>query len=147
MQFNSIQSNCPAPTQGLSFSTPHLFLLSTTDYAFGKCVPRFESDLDDLERDPLTESQSKILATMLQELQGAGLTWDHPFVQCRIQGALFALRERTPMPGDLCGHLAPPPEILGPQSPMAYVRFTQPEEDFLDDVFLAPPLKKAATER
>ena len=72
---------------------------------------------------------------MLQEMQGAGLTWDHPFVQCRMQGALFALRERTPMPPNLCGHLAPPPpEILAPQSPLAYVRFTPPEEDEEEDM-------------
>lgn len=87
---------------------------------------------------------------MLQEMQGAGLTWDHPFVQCRMQGALFALREKTPMPPNLCGHLAPRPEILGPQSPLAYVRFTPPEdEDYLNDLDEAvdgfyPPAKKSA---
>lgn len=92
---------------------------------------------------------------MLQEMQGAGLTWDHPFVQCRMQGALFALREKTPMPPNLCGHLAPPPEILGPQSPLAYVRFTPPLEaddsqDYLNDVedgFYPPAKKSVLTER
>lgn len=54
-------------------------------------------------------------------------------MQCRMQGALFALRERTPMPPNLCGHLAPPPAILGPQSPLAYVRFTPPEEDEMEE--------------
>lgn len=92
---------------------------------------------------------------MLQEMQGAGLTWDHPFVQCRMQGALFALREKTPMPPNLCGHLAPPPEILGPQSPLAYVRFTPPlkaddSQDYLNDVedgFYPPAKKSVLTER
>lgn len=87
---------------------------------------------------------------MLQEMQGAGLTWDHPFVQCRMQGALFALREKSPMPPNLCGHLAPAPEILSRESPLAYVRFTPPleeeEEDYLNDNAedeFYPPSKKS----
>lgn len=82
---------------------------------------------------------------MLQELQGAGLEWDHLFVQCRIQGALFALRAKTPMPHNLCVNLAPDPEILGPQSPSAYVRFTLPQdenEDYIDENYY-PPHKKS----
>lgn len=92
--------------------------------------------------------QSQVLATMLQEMQGASLTWDNPFVQCRMQGALFALREKSPMPANLCGHLAPDPEVLEPQSPLAYVRFTPPEEDYLNDEeekrFYSPLTKKSS---
>lgn len=106
---------------------------SSLDFAFGKCVSRYDNDAEDLRRSRLSLGQSKVLATMLQEMQGAGLTWDHPFVQCRMQGALFALREKTPMPPNLCGHLAPAPEIRERQSPLAYVRFTAPEEDYLDE--------------
>lgn len=92
--------------------------------------------------------QSKVLATMLQEMQGAGLTWNHPFVQCRIQGALFALREKSPMPPNLCGHLAPDPEILDPQSPLAYVRFRPPLTpltggDYPNDEEFYAPVKKS----
>lgn len=92
--------------------------------------------------------QSQVLATMLQEMQGASLTWDNPFVQCRMQGALFALREKSPMPANLCGHLAPDPEVREPQSPLAYVRFTPPEEDYLNDEeekrFYSPLTKKSS---
>lgn len=113
-------------------------------------MSRFDNDVEDMRRSRLTIGQSKVLATMLQEMQGAGLTWDHPFVQCRMQGAIFALREKTPMPPNLCGHLAPPPEMLDPQGLLAYVRFTPPEEDYLEEEaeeFYPPEKKSALSER
>lgn len=80
-------------------------------------------------RTPLTEDQSRLLATMLEELQGAGLGWDHHYVQCRIQGALFSLQRQQQLPPNLCANLAPsPPEYGDPASALAYVRFTPPEQ-------------------
>lgn len=71
-----------------------------------------------------------MLATMLEELQGAGLGWDHPYVQCRIQGSLFSLQRQQQLPPNLCANLAPaPPEFGDPASAMAYVRFTPPEPE------------------
>ncbi|XP_055387880.1 uncharacterized protein LOC129616309, partial [Condylostylus longicornis] len=102
------------------------------DLMFGKCLSKSGVDVDDIDRTPVSEEQSRILATMLEELQGADLGWDHPFVQCQIQGTLFAMRRRTQLPPNLCANLAPDPEIIGPQSPLAFVRFTSPENDEID---------------
>lgn len=79
---------------------------------------------------------------MLEEMQGAGLGWDHPFVQCRIQGALFSMRKNTPLPPNLCANLAPDPEILDPQSPLAFVRFTPPNDDYADELYYPPIINK-----
>ncbi|XP_030565478.1 receptor-type tyrosine-protein phosphatase N2 isoform X2 [Drosophila novamexicana] len=98
------------------------------DNIFGKCIPTTGVDVEDIERTPLTEEQSRLLATMLEELQGAGLGWDHHYVQCRIQGALFSLQRQQQLPPNLCANLAPaPPEYGDPASALAYVRFTPPE--------------------
>ncbi|EDW39639.1 GL15097 [Drosophila persimilis] len=100
------------------------------DNIFGKCIPTTGVDVEDIEKTPLTEEQSRLLATMLEELQGAGLGWDHPYVQCRIQGALFSLQRQQQLPPNLCANLAPvPPEFGDPASAMAYVRFTPPEPE------------------
>ncbi|KAH8298213.1 hypothetical protein KR018_011030, partial [Drosophila ironensis] len=100
------------------------------DNIFGKCIPTTGVDLEDIEKTPLTEEQSRLLATMLEELQGAGIGWDHPYVQCRIQGALFSLQRQQQLPPNLCANLAPvPPEFGDPASALAYVRFTPPEPE------------------
>ncbi|XP_053677570.1 receptor-type tyrosine-protein phosphatase-like N [Anopheles nili] len=114
------------------------------DFAFGKCLPQYGLEPEELFRKPLEEDQSRILARMLEELQGAGLGWEHPFTQCRIQGALFAIRTNSEIPQTLCANLAPDPEILGPQSPLAFVRFTPPNEEYADEVYYPPPKKVLA---
>ncbi|XP_049537285.1 receptor-type tyrosine-protein phosphatase N2 [Anopheles darlingi] len=114
------------------------------DFAFGKCLPQYGLEPEELFRRPLDEDQSRILARMLEELQGAGLGWEHPFTQCRIQGALFAIRTNTDIPQTLCASLAPDPEVLGPQSPLAFVRFTPPNEEYADEVYYPPPKKAFA---
>uniref|UniRef100_A0A182QVP0 Receptor-type tyrosine-protein phosphatase N2 n=1 Tax=Anopheles farauti TaxID=69004 RepID=A0A182QVP0_9DIPT len=114
------------------------------DFAFGKCLPQYGLEPEELFRKPLEEDQSRILARMLEELQGAGLGWEHPFTQCRIQGALFAIRTNSEIPQTLCANLAPDPEILGPQSPLAFVRFTPPNEEYADEVYYPPPKKAYA---
>uniref|UniRef100_A0A1L8DK27 Protein tyrosine phosphatase n=2 Tax=Nyssomyia neivai TaxID=330878 RepID=A0A1L8DK27_9DIPT len=111
------------------------------DFAFGHCLPKYGVQPEQLIRQPITEEQSGLLATMLEELEGAGLTWEHPFVQCRIQGALYALRNDAPMPHNLCAGLTPDPQILDPQSPLAFVRFSPPTENFADEVYIPPPKK------
>ncbi|XP_058056576.1 receptor-type tyrosine-protein phosphatase-like N [Anopheles bellator] len=114
------------------------------DFAFGKCLPQYGLEPEELFRKPLDEDQSRILARMLEELQGAGLGWEHPFTQCRIQGALFAIRTNTDIPQTLCANLAPAPEVLAPQSPLAFVRFTPPNEEYADEVYYPPPKKAFA---
>uniref|UniRef100_A0A182RVJ8 Receptor-type tyrosine-protein phosphatase N2 n=1 Tax=Anopheles funestus TaxID=62324 RepID=A0A182RVJ8_ANOFN len=117
------------------------------DFAFGKCLPQYGLEPEELFRKPLEEDQSRILARMLEELQGAGLGWEHPFTQCRIQGALFAIRTNSEIPQTLCANLAPDPEILGPQSPLAFVRFTPPNEEYADEVYYPPPKKAFAKQQ
>lgn len=92
-------------------------------------------------RTPLTEDQSRLLATMLEELQGAGLGWDHPYVQCRIQGTLFSMQKQTQLPPNLCANLAPIPTDIDPAGAMAFVRFT-PTDEFYSNKLFYPPLKK-----
>ncbi|KAH8282597.1 hypothetical protein KR054_008621 [Drosophila jambulina] len=109
------------------------------DNIFGKCIPTTGVDVEDIEKTPLTEEQSRVLATMLEELQGAGLGWDHPYVQCRIQGSLFSLQRQQQLPPNLCANLAPaPPEFGDPASAMAYVRFTPPEPETELDYYEQP---------
>lgn len=117
------------------------------DFAFGKCLPQYGLEPEELFRKPLEEDQSRILARMLEELQGAGLGWEHPFTQCRIQGALFAIRTNSEIPQTLCANLAPDPEIRGPQSPLAFVRFTPPNEEYADEVYYPPPKKGFARQQ
>lgn len=79
---------------------------------------------------------------MLEELQGAGLGWDHPYVQCRIQGTLYSLQKQTQLPPNLCANLAPTPsEVSDSAGALAIVRFTPPNEDYADELYY-PPLKK-----
>lgn len=93
-------------------------------------------------RDPLSENDSHVLATMLEELQGAGLGWEHLFVQCRMQGALFSMRNKVPMPSNLCANLAPDPKLAAQgQGPVAVVRFSPPSNKYADEVYY-PPIKK-----
>ncbi|KAL9929600.1 tyrosine phosphatase IA-2 isoform 1-T4 [Glossina fuscipes fuscipes] len=111
------------------------------DNIFGKCIPTTGVDVEDIEKTPLNEDQSRLLATMLEELQGAGLGWDHPYVQCRIQGTLFSLQKQTHLPPNLCANLAPSSSNPETASPMAYIRFA-PSNDGYTDRFYYPPLKK-----
>lgn len=93
--------------------------------------------------EPLTQDQIAVLKQMLQELHGAGLDWDHPFTQCRLQNAIYAMRNLINMERDACVNLAPPPivpKFLDPTNPLAFVRFTQPVNDYADEYFY--PLSK-----
>lgn len=95
--------------------------------------------------EPLTLEQIAVLKQMLQELHGAGLEWDHPFTQCRLQNAIYAMRNLVNMERDACVNLAPPPFIpkfLDPSNPLAFVRFIQPE-DVADDDYFYPLDKKS----
>ncbi|XP_065080145.1 receptor-type tyrosine-protein phosphatase-like N isoform X2 [Ochlerotatus camptorhynchus] len=112
------------------------------DFSFGKCLPQYGLEPEELFREALDEEQSRFLAVMLEDLQGAGLGWEHPFTQCRMQGALFAMRTNSEIPRSLCANLAPDPEVLDPQSPLAFVRFTPPNDEYADEVYY-PPLKKS----
>ncbi|XP_063699228.1 receptor-type tyrosine-protein phosphatase N2 [Culicoides brevitarsis] len=121
------------------------------DFAFGKCLPQYGLEPEELFREPLEENQVAVLRAMLEELQGAGLGWQDPFVQCRMQGALFALRTKSDLPKNLCASLAPPASPLTlPSSnsidgidsnpdPEAFVRYAPPAADLF---YGGNPLRK-----
>lgn len=117
------------------------YRLIHADLSFGKCVPINGISDEDYLKQPLDEDASNALASMLEELRGAGLGWNDLFVQCRLQGALFALRENIPMPSDLCAHLVPDHKALLLQDPSAIVQFSPPNNDYADEIYF-PPMKK-----
>lgn len=133
------------------------------DFAFGKCLPQYGLEPEELFREPLEENQVAVLRAMLEELQGVGLGWQDPFVQCRMQGALFALRTKSDLPKNLCASLAPPPLALPsnsvessidsndvPSGPEAFVRYApsvplqQGTTNFANEYFYQPtsPISK-----
>lgn len=84
-----------------------------------------------------------MLKQMLQDLQGAGLDWEHPFTQCRMQSSLYSIRNQVEVDRSLCAPLAPEinPDILDPTNPLAFVRFSPPNREFAEEIYY-PPLKK-----
>lgn len=133
--------------------------MSFADFAFGKCLPQYGLEPEELFREPLEENQVAVLRTMLEELQGVGLGWQDPFVQCRMQGALFALRTKSDLPKNLCASLAPPPLTLPsnsidssidsndiPSGTEAFVRYAPPlssvgqaSNTYANELFYGPP--------
>lgn len=106
------------------------------DLVFGICRPLAGTDNnEEYEKKPLTERQAQVLGAMLEEMQGVGLGWDHPFVQCKIQGTLFSMRKKVPIPPTLCSNLAP-----SNSPPLRH--FTPPEESIVDEYFYPIPFKK-----
>lgn len=114
-----------------------------SDLSFGKCLS-LENGLvgDDALREPLSEEQSQSLALMLEELRGAGLGWNHPFVQCRMQAALYSLQQNIPMPDNVCaGEVPTRDDVVWVQDPSAVINFAPPNNDYADEVYV-PPMKK-----
>lgn len=77
---------------------------------------------------------------MLEELQGAGLGWDHPYVQCRIQGSLYSMQKQIQLPPNLCANLAP--TDVERIDALAFVRFMPPDDEYAGNKLTYPPLKK-----
>lgn len=112
------------------------------DLVFGICRPITGTDNnEDYEKRPLTERQSQFLASMLEEMQGAGLGWDHPFVQCKIQGTLFSMRKKVPIPPTLCSNFAPDNNL-----PLRHFN-PPPEEPIIDEYFYPVAIKKSPQPR
>lgn len=97
---------------------------------------------DSALREPLDEEASQTLALMLEELRGAGLGWNHPYVQCRMQAALYSLRQNIPMPDNACADEIPTrDDVVWLQDPSAVINFAPPNNDYADEVYV-PPMKK-----
>lgn len=114
-----------------------------SDLSFGKCLSLVDGLVgDDALREPLSEEASQTLALMLEELRGAGLGWNHPFVQCRMQTALYSLRQNIPMPDNVCANEIPTrDDVVWLQDPSAVINFAPPNNDYADEVYI-PPMKK-----
>lgn len=87
---------------------------------------------------------------MLEELMGAGLGWDHPFVQCKLEYTLRAMKDDQPAPPNGCAHLTPRPSLDGDdylQSSLAFVRFAPPNDAYADEVYYPPAAKKGFDDR
>lgn len=114
-----------------------------SDLSFGKCLSLVNGLVgDDALREPLSEEASQTLALMLEELRGAGLGWNHPFVQCRMQAALYSLRQNIPMPDNVCADEVPTrDDVIWLQDPSAVINFAPPNNDYADEVYV-PPMKK-----
>lgn len=114
-----------------------------SDLSFGKCLSLVNGLVGaDAVREPLSEDQSQSLALMLEELRGAGLGWNHPFVQCRMQAALYSLRQNIPMPDNVCANEVPTrDDVVWLQNPSAVINFAPPNNDYADEVYV-PPMKK-----
>lgn len=116
-----------------------------SDLSFGKCLSLVNGLVgDDALREPLSEEASQTLSLMLEELRGAGLGWNHPFVQCRMQAALYAFRQNIPTPADVCENEVPTKyrdNVLWLQDPSAVINFAPPNNDYADEVYV-PPMKK-----
>lgn len=118
-------------------------IMSFSDLSFGKCLSSANGLVgDDAMREPLSEEAAQTLALMLEELRGAGLGWNHPFVQCRMQSALYSLRQNVPMPNNVCADEIPTrDDVVWFQDPSAVINFAPPNNDYADEVYV-PPMKK-----
>lgn len=81
---------------------------------------------------------------MLEELQSVGLGWDHPYVQCRVQGALFSIQKKTRLPSTLCDDLTSTPmEGTSDTSvPLSFVGLLPTEHNTVERYYYPSPVKK-----
>ncbi|CAH2073593.1 unnamed protein product, partial [Iphiclides podalirius] len=83
------------------------------DFAFGKCIPIYESDPEDgsLYQYDMSSQQLQWFEGELQRLATQGYRWEHAYTQCVLQAMLYALRHNVE-PGNvnskLCDHFTDP---------------------------------------
>ncbi|CAK1545261.1 unnamed protein product [Leptosia nina] len=128
------------------------------DYAFGKCIPIYESDVEEgsLFQYDMGSGQLQWFEGELQRLATQGYRWEHAYTQCVLQSMLFALRQQLDPANvntKLCEHFADPKLNSGPvdgdedledePDETAYIRFTPnsplADSDYANEVF-SPPL-------
>ncbi|XP_022118497.2 receptor-type tyrosine-protein phosphatase N2 isoform X5 [Pieris rapae] len=130
------------------------------DFAFGKCIPIYESDVEEgsLYQYDMSSGQLQWFEGELQRLATQGYRWEHAYTQCILQSMLYALRQRLDpanVNAKLCDQFADPKlnsapisdgdemsEIVEPDE-TAYIRFTPNsplgDSDYANEVF-NPPL-------
>ncbi|XP_039746986.1 receptor-type tyrosine-protein phosphatase N2 isoform X1 [Pararge aegeria] len=128
------------------------------DFAFGKCIPVYESEPEEgaLYRYDMSSSQLQWFERELQQLATRGYRWEHAYTQCVLQSMLYALRRHlnpANVNSKLCDHFtdpklntAPPGEgdetIEIDPDETAYVRFTPnsqlADSDYANEVYNPP---------
>ncbi|XP_047512029.1 receptor-type tyrosine-protein phosphatase N2 isoform X2 [Pieris napi] len=130
------------------------------DFAFGKCIPIYESDVEEgsLYQYDMRSGQLQWFEEELQRLATQGYRWEHAYTQCILQSMLYALRQQLDpanVNAKLCDQFADPKlnsapisdgdemsEVVEPDE-TAYIRFTPNsplgDSDYANEVF-NPPL-------
>ncbi|XP_052737522.1 receptor-type tyrosine-protein phosphatase N2 isoform X3 [Bicyclus anynana] len=128
------------------------------DYAFGKCIPVYESDPEEgaLYRYDMSSSQLQWFERELQQLATRGYRWEHAYTQCVLQSMLYALRRQlnpANVNSKLCDHFTDPKLNTAPSDDgeenieiepdeTAYVRFTPnsqiSDSDYANEVYNPP---------
>ncbi|XP_049867429.1 receptor-type tyrosine-protein phosphatase N2 isoform X6 [Pectinophora gossypiella] len=128
------------------------------DFAFGRCIPIFEDQTEDLYRYDMSSEQLKWFEEKLQRLAARGYRWEHAYTQCVLQAMLYTMRQDldpTQVNPKICDHFvdpklpAEPVESIDPiegvkegegdPDETAYVRFTpNSDSDFADEVYSPP---------
>ncbi|CAK1581744.1 unnamed protein product [Parnassius mnemosyne] len=128
------------------------------DYAFGKCIPIYESDPDDgsLYQYDMSSKQLQWFEGELQRLATRGYRWEHAYTQCVLQAMLYALRqnmEPAHVNHKVCEHFADPKlntanvenideDMDIEPDETAFVRFTPNSElsdsDYANEVYNPP---------
>jgi len=75
--------------------------------------------------------QVQVLKNVLEELNGAGLDWNHPFTQCRVQKTVLAMKNIINSDDADCSDYAPLPKMPDEaveDFPRGYIHFVQPED-------------------
>ncbi|XP_038215763.1 receptor-type tyrosine-protein phosphatase N2-like isoform X3 [Zerene cesonia] len=129
------------------------------DFAFGKCIPIYESDAEEgsLYQYDMSSTQLQWFEGELQRLATQGYRWEHAYTQCVLQSMLYALRQQldpTNVNSKLCDQFADPklssvPVIEGDENlevepdETAYVRFMPNSQlvdsDYANEIY-NPPL-------
>ncbi|XP_063378285.1 receptor-type tyrosine-protein phosphatase N2 isoform X1 [Cydia fagiglandana] len=127
------------------------------DFAFGKCIPIYESEVDEgaLYQYDMSSEQLQWFEEELQRLASRGYRWEHAYTQCVLQAMLYTLRQDldpTKINQKICDHFVDPKlgsdvadtteEDNEPDEQEAYIRFTpnsQLDSNYANEVY-SPPL-------
>lgn len=92
----------------------------------------------------INDRQSRYLATMLEDFQSVGLDWINPYVQCRVQGALFSIQKNIHLPPNLCNDLTATTmeDTYDTNLPLSFVGLLPTEHKTVDKYFYPNPIKK-----
>ncbi|XP_026724578.1 receptor-type tyrosine-protein phosphatase N2 isoform X2 [Trichoplusia ni] len=128
------------------------------DFAFGKCIPVYEREVEDgsLYRFDMSSEQLQWFEGELQRLASRGYRWEHAYTQCVLQAMLYTLRQNldpATVNTKICEHFTDPKlsadttetdeeNVEVEPDETAYVRFTPnsplTDSDFANEVYNPP---------